>query len=330
MTPIENNMKLTAVNVGYGEAMLLECPAPSARDGVYTLLIDGGGNEPGEFSDRSSGRIPLTDWLEKRGTAHIDLMISTHTHEDHICGLLAAGKRLPPRELWQTLPPGKYRALPSLAAGGELTPSQDKFLRALNDYVSLCRLTEEGGGRVCQVSGGFAADVCPGLRVDVLAPGPARTVELERAIEGLYALRDSPDFLKALSALDARMNNFSLILRLTWQGTRLLLPGDTNLLGYGEIFPGALKADFFKVGHHGQKDAVNAELMDRIRPETVLCCASSDRRYESAWPETMAMMRRKGASLWFSDCPAVEGCLIPPHEAVEFTVGGGTVSAHYL
>ena len=34
------HMKLTFVNVGYGEAILLECPDPRFADGVFVMVID--------------------------------------------------------------------------------------------------------------------------------------------------------------------------------------------------------------------------------------------------------------------------------------------------
>lgn len=38
----EKKLTVTFVNVGYGEAILLECPDPSRPGGVFTALIDGG------------------------------------------------------------------------------------------------------------------------------------------------------------------------------------------------------------------------------------------------------------------------------------------------
>ena len=81
-------MRLTFVNVGYGEAMVLECPDPTRQKGQFVMVIDGGGNETAEFADRSGGRVPMAEYLTARGLDHIDVMVSTHIHEDHICGLL--------------------------------------------------------------------------------------------------------------------------------------------------------------------------------------------------------------------------------------------------
>ena len=105
----EKKLTVTFVNVGYGEAILLESPDPSKPDGVFTALIDGGSAEDSEFADRSSGRVRIEEYLEKRGIRRLDLAVSTHIHEDHLCGLLRAARIAPPAVLWQTLPPAPWR-----------------------------------------------------------------------------------------------------------------------------------------------------------------------------------------------------------------------------
>lgn len=101
----EQKLSVTFVNVGYGEAILLECPDTSRPGGAFTALIDGGSAEATEFSDRSSGRIRIEEYLARRGISRLDLAVSTHIHEDHICGLLRAAQIAPPDVLWQPLSP---------------------------------------------------------------------------------------------------------------------------------------------------------------------------------------------------------------------------------
>ena len=166
----------------------------------------------------------------------------------------------------------------------------------------------------------------------MLAPSAQSADELESRCHDQFAERDGEAFFKKLDALDVRMNNFSLILRLDYRGTRFLLPGDTNRAGYGQIDPAVLRADLFKIGHHGQKDGADAALLEAVRPKAVVCCASSDRRYNSAHPDTLALVRDAGAGLYFSDQPQVPGFTddLAPHGAVRFTVGDGAFSAEYL
>ena len=127
------DLKLTFVNVGYGEAMILECPDPHFPDGTFVMVIDGGSAEASEFADRSTGRIPLSEYLRLHGFNHIDLMVSTHIHEDHLCGLLAAAEVAAPAAFWQTLPPDFDRLMFPLSETLAHNASQDKFLRAIND-----------------------------------------------------------------------------------------------------------------------------------------------------------------------------------------------------
>ena len=52
-------MKITFVNVGYGEAILLEWEKDVFGPDGFTVLIDGGGAEAEEFADRSSAGSPF-------------------------------------------------------------------------------------------------------------------------------------------------------------------------------------------------------------------------------------------------------------------------------
>lgn len=323
-------LKLSFVNVGYGEAMLLECPDPAFRGGVFTMLIDGGGADPTEFVG-ASGRLPLYEYLRRRGLDHLDLIVNTHPHEDHVSGLPPVTAMLPPKELWQTLPPALCRGtMRELDVSMARNLSQDKFLHALNDCAALSRAVEDAGGFVRRVRPGESVELCRGLRCTVLGPSEEKLRNLETRVADLYAEAEPEIFLEKLSALDAQLNNRSVILLLEYGATRLLLPGDTNRAGYGEISPELLRADLFKVGHHGQRDGADGALLDAVRPRAVVCCASSDRRYNSAEPKLMQLLAECGARRYFSDCPPVQGEEIPPHSALVFTIGAdGDIAAEY-
>ena len=94
-----------------------------------------------------------------------------------------------------------------------------------------------------------------------------------------------------------------------------------------------LKADIFKVGHHGQKDGIDEKHFRMISPGLTICCASSDRRYDSADPRLIRMIRENGSELRFSDCPKLPEDMgsIPPHRLLRITVGGEmSIEASYI
>ena len=137
-----------------------------------------------------------------------------------------------------------------------LTPSRSKFLRALNDYRRLCL------GQSCprhRPLAGMELRLCRDLLVRVLGPSRAQAEKLASSCRALYEEADPSAFWQRLDQLDVAMNNYSLILLLEYRGTRILLPGDTNYMGYGGLDPASLRADLFKVGHHGQRDGISAE-----------------------------------------------------------------------
>lgn len=323
-------MKLTFVNVGYGEAVLIECPDPNCIDGTFVMVIDGGSAESEEYIGSTTGRVPFSEYLAERGIRHIDLMVSTHIHEDHLCGLLPVAKFVLPKIYWRALDANGLRLKPLDLKLAE-TVSHQKFINALNDSYQLLELLAAGGSRSVSMKAGDSGELCEGLHYTVLAPDFERCVQLRDNLQSLYDEEDPEEFVRKLDALDRGMNNYSLILMLDYKGTRILLPGDTNSQGFGNIRADDLQAHIFKVGHHGQRDGADPDLLEKVQPKAVVCCASSDRRYDSAYPQMLAMIAYSGAQLWFSDCPVVDNTKIPPHRALVFTIGAdGDFSAEYI
>lgn len=305
------------INVGYGEAILLE----TQREGeAFTVLIDGGSAEAEEFEDRSSGRIPLHEYLSKRGIDKIDLLICTHLHEDHISGLFPVVEQCEIVAFRQGFAADFYRHMRPLDSMHYEHPSRQKFARCLNDYIRVCALLDERAVPILMSLAGDQIEFAPGFSLEVLAPSPARQLLLEERVLSLYQSA-APPTLKQLTAIDAGMNNFSLLLRVVFGENVLLLPGDLNMHGYPVYVLNQLKANLFKLGHHGQADSLKQSLLDLIAPESVVCCASSDRRYNSADSALLNMVRASGANLYYSDMPPVGQDLqqAPPHEALCFT-----------
>ena len=318
-------MTLTFFNVGYGEAVLVECPDPARPSGRFVMLLDGGSGEAKEFPSELPQRAPLIRELERRGLDQIDVVVSTHIHEDHVCGLLPVLERFTPGELWQALDGALALQLPQLPQVELEHPSRRKFARSLEDWRKLTLQAQRRGVKLRQLTAGDCASPCPGLTARALSPRWGQAEDLAQAVRELFYTQEPERFRERLTALDGAMNNYSLVLSLEHQGARALLPGDANAAACGQIDPELLSADLFKVGHHGQRDGASRELIAAIRPKVVVCCASSDRRYQSADPELLQMIAASGARLCFSDCPPVprEIPAPPPHRAVQIVLTGG-------
>lgn len=335
--------QVTFINVGYGEAILVEAPDPSCRDDMFVMMIDGGSGEDAEYDGNDTGRIRAAEYLEKRGIRHIDLMVNTHIHEDHTSGLLPVAERWRPGALWQPFPTDMWTEMKPLRMTDEGTighqnhgilSTADKFRTALNDYKKLCRLVTECGGQVVQMKPQPAwQPVSSQVRVNILAPDRA---VLEQQVDDMRRLyREGREEL--LPVMDSRMNHVSLALRLDCAGKRFLLAGDLEASDYGMISGGQnenpdWKADVFKVGHHGQANGLTSDILKKIEPQHAVICASSDRRYQSAAPEVLKILKEQQVESWFSDCPDVSPDTdgLQPHEAVCFRfLRDGSFQAEY-
>jgi competence protein ComEC len=93
---LSKNLKLTFIDVGQGESILVEFP------GHKKMLIDGGGYPQGTFD---VGEQVVSPFLWKKGIKRIDYLVLTHAHPDHLNGLRAVARNFKIGEYWETFSP---------------------------------------------------------------------------------------------------------------------------------------------------------------------------------------------------------------------------------
>ena len=87
-------MEMTTIDVGQGDSILLVTPAGRA------LLIDAGGLPEWMHSDFDLGEQVVSSYLWNRGIDHLDAVVITHPHADHLGGMPAVIANFHPQELW--------------------------------------------------------------------------------------------------------------------------------------------------------------------------------------------------------------------------------------
>ena len=105
-------LEVTAIDVGQGDSLLIVNPTGQ------TLLVDAGGptgrgaNAPASSWD--VGEEVVAPYLWSRHIRHLDVVMLTHAHSDHMGGMPAILRDFHPRELWLSIDPGDsplFRAL---------------------------------------------------------------------------------------------------------------------------------------------------------------------------------------------------------------------------
>lgn len=117
------------------------------------------------------------------------------------------------------------------------------------------------------------------------------------------------------------LNNYSLVLRLTFGSTVFLFTGDAEkqveeqLLLSGE----SLAADVLKVGHHGSTTSSSEAFLAAVSPQIAVISAGIDNRYGLPKEKILTRLQECGATIYRTD---LQGCVTITTNGNEFTVSG--------
>ncbi len=117
-------LEISALDVGQGDALLVVTPAGK------TIMVDCGGPTGGDLAQHGNfeiGEDVVSPVLWSRGISHLDAIVLSHAHSDHMGGMFAVLSNFHPRELWVGNNPAtfQYRAL--LAEADHLHITVRKF-----------------------------------------------------------------------------------------------------------------------------------------------------------------------------------------------------------
>jgi len=92
-------LEITAIDVGQGDALLVVSPDN------HSMLIDAGGTIGPIRGEFDFGEDVVSPYLWSRGIDHLDVVVLTHAHGDHIGGLGRMIENFRPKELWVGINP---------------------------------------------------------------------------------------------------------------------------------------------------------------------------------------------------------------------------------
>jgi len=294
-------MRVTFINVGYGDAILFQ-----AESG-YTALLDGGSALPEEFAG-DAYRIPAAEYLRTQKISHIDDVLISHIHEDHVCGLEPVLENVTVGRLFVPYPVEPFLQGRELLPGPQAPRSVPLYTKALHAYCRILKWAQKSAVPVEVLRAGDALELAPELTVRVLAPRPSVIRDYVETVEALWQTDgDTARTTALLGQLDGMSNHTSLLLRFELEGCVLLAAADSCPREWSEVPVFLLEnANVLKLPHHGQIDSISELFMQKMPLTHVVTTASSDRRYNSANPavyERLTAMAPAGSapSFLFTD-----------------------------
>lgn len=281
-------MRFHFINVGYGEAILIE-------KNDFTILVDGGTNRPEEYA--VPGCVRACDYIEKSGVGKIDLMIITHLHDDHVSGLVDVIENFEVKRVWVNLKP----AVDLTPIINKLLPLAAKdnsgmlFINALKSFAKILKECDNKGittEQICKENGRIQLE--EDISIDILSP--ALSVR-NKMSDLFYELSEEKDITKAerlFYELDSLENTSSMAIRIKSGEMSALLTSDQTE-GWEEAYreyDKSLESQILKVPHHGQVDGMPQAMLDLSNPCHIVICTSADKRYNSAHPSIIERARK--------------------------------------
>jgi len=272
------------LNVGYGEAMVVIAEG-------FCIVIDGGSGRPEVYAQ--PGTVRIVDFLQRLGIKHIDIMIMTHVHDDHVGGLVEVARRLPIGQIWCNIDPGcldmrrisRYRAAVAGDGSGEL------FMAALEAFDKVAGLARQAATPIKAMDMDCTAVTLGRLILTPLGMRSNQRHQVQDEISGLAQAADAEEFRQRLGRNDQECNQTSLAIHLAWRGRGLLLSGDKTT-GWEKVAAGhRLKADVLKLTHHGQRNGMPEAMLQAADPQMMVVCADRARTYDSANPKLLGQAR---------------------------------------
>lgn len=200
------------------------------------------------------GRFVVVPYLRRLGIWRLDWVLVTHADLDHMGGMAAVIDRMRPRNFLV----------------GTLADNPTQHRQGLDPAIRhLVSQAEAGGTKTHYISDRLQKNI-GGVRVDILRP------QLDESAPG-----------------EAR-NDVSLITRLQYWRTSVLLPGDIEEAGeawVSEHYPGPVT--FLKAAHHGSKSSSTPVFLDAFQPAFSIISAGQFSRFGHPHPEIVARYRRR-------------------------------------
>lgn len=267
-------MELSFINVGYGDAILIESSG-------FTMLLDGGSALPQEF-DGYSHRIRAADYLKRMGISQVDLLLMSHIHEDHICGVEAVLTQIPVGKIYIPYDPALF-AWERAFTLHDAPRNVHLFSTALCAMVRMLESAKERCIPVNLIQAGDRLTLPGGTELSVLAPAEDVRKNFECLIAQAFTEQNPTS---TLTELDCISNASSLLIKLLHDDIGVLLAADNCMEDWNLEDVSMLRnVNVLKLPHHGQRDSIDEEIIREMSLTHVITTASSDRRYDSANPE---------------------------------------------
>ena len=248
----KGQLTISMLDIDQGDAVLIQT-------GAKNILIDTGDDKYYEDGKKGKENTQLLTELQKLKIDHIDTLVMTHAHADHIGKADKVIAQYGVKEL-------VYNGIPSTS----------KY------FINALKAAKANGTQQVKVRAGDLLDFGNGVTFQRVSPSQSLIDEDTAAI-------------KAKKKVD--VNNESVVGRLTFGNFAMLFTGDAEgpvekdmVASYGK----KLKCQVLKAGHHGSKTSSTAEFLKLVQPESVVMSLGVNNQYGHPHEALLNRLQKQG------------------------------------
>ena len=248
----KGQLTISMLDIDQGDAVLIQT-------GAKNILIDTGDDKYYEDGKKGKENTQLLTELQKLKIDHIDTLVMTHAHADHIGKADKVIAQYGVKEL-------VYNGIPSTS----------KY------FINALKAAKANGTQQVKVKAGDVLDFGNGVSFEIVSPSQSLIDEDTSAI-------------KAKKKVD--VNNESVVGRLTFGNFAMLFTGDAEgpvekdmVASYGK----KLKCQVLKAGHHGSKTSSTAEFLKLVQPESVVMSLGVNNQYGHPHEALLNRLQKQG------------------------------------
>ena len=259
-TAVDGNLVIDYIDVGQGDSILI-------RQGEHAMLIDGGTSE---------SKDTILDFLEDENVDHLDYIVGTHPHEDHIGSL--------------------DDVVTAIDFDTILFPKVTTTTKTFENLV----LAVQNKGKKFKTPVVGEEYSLGGARFIILAPN---------------------------SASYQSLNNYSIVIKMTYGTNTFMFTGDAETLSEKEILALGydLSADVLKLGHHGATTSSSQKFLDAVNPKYAIISCGKNNTYKHPTKTTMDKMVKMQIDVYRTDEQGTIE-LVSNGETITFNVEPGSYS----
>lgn len=304
---------LDFINVGNGDATLVR--HMEGNQLLFSMLVDCG-HDALERPSEDSQRIFAGDFLRQEGITHLDLLVLTHYHRDHIGGLGRVLEQVTVGEAIGTYyPPLEHPPLNPEADDG-LVKGARNVVRWLEVYDQGWRSGRHKVDKTTLLDGSKTVTHTPteGLSITVLPSEQGFYPRQSQVFDQVFAgVRDRTALLQWAKS----MNPSSLRVRISYHGKDVVIGGDM----YGVLWDADTTAPchILKVPHHGSIVSVTRKMLSQLQPEICVISVISNRHDEKPHSFAVSLMAEFAQEIHCTDAVDLPGQIEPIyHQSVHF------------